>query len=135
MAGAEGEVKRSPILLIIIIAIICLFALFTLSKEIVALLSQKKTINSMNLILSVSTIALSIYILTQVIRGSRNLNSESSKVITVLQCINCGYNNAREFEKGDYILKEVSVCPKCGGQVIIHSIFREVKTREKRLKY
>lgn len=127
---AEDKAKKKPILLIIVVLAICIIALLTLFWEIIALISQSP-INLMNLILSTSTIVLSLYIVSQLMGRSKSLNSETLRVITVLRCESCDYSSAREFEEGDYVLKEVGACPKCNGPLTIYSIFREVKTREK----
>ncbi|MBS7604809.1 hypothetical protein KEJ31_00710 [Candidatus Bathyarchaeota archaeon] len=57
--------------------------------------------------------------------------SESQRTITTIRCMSCDYITAREFEKGDYVLKEMGACPKCGGSLLIYSIFREVKDEER----
>ncbi len=39
----------------------------------------------------------------------------------------CGFKNIREFERGDYIFKEVEECPKCEEKMMISSIYREAE--------
>jgi len=46
-------------------------------------------------------------------------------VSTEITCESCGLREVRAFSKGDYILKHVGKCPRCGGERIITSIFRE----------
>ncbi len=46
-------------------------------------------------------------------------------VSTELTCTSCGFKEIREFSKGDYILKPAGKCPRCGGERLITSIFRE----------
>ena len=49
----------------------------------------------------------------------------SFRVITEVSCEACGFREVREFREGDYIFKEVGACPKCGGKLVITSIYRE----------
>lgn len=50
---------------------------------------------------------------------------EAKTVVTVEECPNCGLKNKRKFQKGDYILKEGAVCPKCGFKMYIKFIYSE----------
>ncbi len=52
--------------------------------------------------------------------------------ITVIKCMNkdCNFKEEREFKKGDYVFKEVGLCPKCNNKLVIASIYaRPLKTR------
>ena len=49
----------------------------------------------------------------------------SFPVSTEITCESCGLREVRAFSRGDYILKHVGKCPRCGGERIITSIFRE----------
>ena len=50
-------------------------------------------------------------------------------VMTVAECVKCGFKNVREFESGDYVLKKHGDCPKCEGSMLITSIYHEDKQR------
>ncbi|MEM2168977.1 MAG: hypothetical protein QXX99_03600 [Candidatus Bathyarchaeia archaeon] len=129
--GKEGNAKNSPLLLIIIVLammIVALVVLFSMVGEYVF----HGAFNPMNMALSIGTILLSLYLLLQIIKRPKDFFLETQRVTTTIRCMNCDYVTAREFEGGDYVLKEVGVCLKCGGNLIIHSIFREVKDEERR---
>jgi len=126
--GGENEVKRTPIFLLTVALLMLVMSLAALLLAIGTYMMQK-TIDLVNIVLSSSAIALSLYLLIQIRKRPKRLDFETSKVTTVIRCVNCDYNSTREFEKGDYILKEVGVCPKCSGSLLIHSIFREVKEK------
>lgn len=49
----------------------------------------------------------------------------SFTVLTEITCGSCDLREVRAFSKGDYILKHVGKCPRCGGERTITSIFRE----------
>ncbi|MEM1606814.1 MAG: hypothetical protein QW145_05355 [Candidatus Bathyarchaeia archaeon] len=127
----EGEGRRTPIIFTAIILTMLVMSLIALFLAVGTYLSHK-TIDVINVILSVSAISLSIYLLIQM-RRKRTLfqNSDNLRVITVIKCASCDYNSSREFEKGDYILREVGSCPKCSGTLLVYSIFRESQEGKK----
>jgi len=126
----EGKARRISIFFITVILVMLVMSLVALMLAVETYVTQGN-IDVMNTILSVSTIALSIYLLFQMRKRTLSLDFEALKVLTVIQCTKCNYRNVKDFEKGDYILKEVGSCPKCDGTLLIYSIFREVKEKEK----
>lgn len=122
----KSKAESVRILLIIIALIILIIALISLFWEYLS----HKTPSYITILLSISTILLSLYYLLQIIKKPRDIPLNSQKVLSIIRCTNCDYVTARGFEKGDFILKEVGACPKCGGNLIIYSIFREVKEKE-----
>ncbi|MEM3194237.1 MAG: hypothetical protein QXH97_04565 [Candidatus Bathyarchaeia archaeon] len=129
--GVEGgEVRRAPIFFIAVILIMLVMSIAAFILAITVYLTQN-TVEYMNIILSASAILLSIYLLLQMRRRTLGPSLEPLKVLTVIRCVGCNYESMREFERGDYILKEIGQCPKCNGTLYIHSIFREVKEKEK----
>jgi len=85
----------------------------------------------LSMTISISAIALSSYMFIQMTRKPLKLGFEIPKVSTTIQCTNCDYNNIRDFQTGDYVLKEAGPCPKCNNKAIISSILREVTEKEK----
>lgn len=71
--------------------------------------------------------ALSAYVLLQTRRRMRRLRIEVPSVTTTIECRKCGFKNVREFQRGDYIFKEVEPCHKCDDNMLITAIFREAK--------
>ena len=127
-----GESKAGKIsaFFIGIVFVMLAMALVALIFAIEAYVMQGN-IDVVNVILSASTIALSIYLLLQMRKKPLSLDSEALKVLTVIRCTKCNYKNIKDFEKGDYVLKEVGSCPKCDGTLLIYSIFRETKEKER----
>ncbi len=127
-----GESKAGKIsaFFIGIVFVMLAMALVALIFAIEAYVMQGN-IDVVNVILSASTIALSIYLLLQMRKKPLSLDSEALKVLTVIRCTKCNYENIKDFEKGDYVLKEVGSCPKCDGTLLIYSIFRETKEKER----
>lgn len=124
----EGRTKGASLILIMIALTILIISLIALFWEYVL----NRTFNPINIALSIGTVLLSLYFISQVLKKPQNLFSESHKVTTTIRCVSCDYVSAKEFEKGDYILKEIGTCPRCGSNLIIYSIFSEVKEKERR---
>ena len=53
-------------------------------------------------------------------------------VMTTIECGKCGVKNIKEFQRGDFIFKELEPCKKCADtKMIITAIYKEVKEKEK----
>ncbi len=83
------------------------------------------------LILGAIGIIFSLYSLIQVRRRIIRTRIQSPPITTTIECKKCGYKNVREFQRGDFIFKEVDQCQKCNDKMLITAIFREVKEKEK----
>ena len=46
-------------------------------------------------------------------------------IYTIEECAKCGLKNKRLFTQGDYIIKEVGKCPRCGSALMISAIYAE----------
>jgi hypothetical protein len=59
-----------------------------------------------------------------------------SKVMTTVECRKCGVKTLRDFQRGDYVYKELEACQKCpDDKTIITSIYKEVTEKEKVYKF
>jgi hypothetical protein len=78
-------------------------------------------------------LVLSVFLLYQSKMQSAQVKIEVPKVMTTIGCVKtCEQKNVREFQRGDYVYKELdSSCQKCGGKQMITGIFKEVKEKEK----
>lgn len=126
---SEREPRRTPIFFMSVIIFMLITSLAALLLAIEAYMVQGK-LEIINITLSASALFLATYMFIQIRRRSISLGFETLKVSTVIQCLKCDYRNVREFEKGDYILRDAGSCPKCGGTLVIHSIFRESKEKD-----
>ncbi|MCX8151231.1 MAG: hypothetical protein N3D85_06990 [Candidatus Bathyarchaeota archaeon] len=78
------------------------------------------------------TLALAGYILFQSRRRIANLKIETLPILTTIECRKCNIKTTREFQRGDYVFKELEPCPKCQNEKqLITAIYREVKEKEK----
>jgi len=134
----EKEARRTPILLTVVILAMLIMSLIALFIAIRSSLTRRTIeieADIVNIILSVSALSLSVYLLLQMRRRTMALGLDKTRVVTVIKCASCGYGSTREFEKGDYVLREVGQCPRCNGTLLIHSIFRESKQEGKKEKF
>ena len=77
-------------------------------------------------------LVLSGFLLYQSKLQSKQVKLEAPKVMTTIEC-KCGGKTIREFQRGDYVYKELDVpCPKCPTtHQMITAIYKEVKEKEK----
>jgi Zn finger protein HypA/HybF involved in hydrogenase expression len=83
-------------------------------------------------IIGVFALILSAMVLHQNSKRSAALKIEPPKVMTYIECKNCGTKTSREFQRGDFVFKELDVCPKCPEQKqMITGVYKEIKEKEK----
>jgi hypothetical protein len=78
--------------------------------------------------------AMCLFLLYQSRRQAAEVKIEIPKVMTTIDCQNkeCSNKTIREFQRGDYVFKDLDVsCGKCGGKQMITGIYKEVKEKEK----
>jgi hypothetical protein len=76
-------------------------------------------------------VATSTYVLFQTRRRLSKLKIVVPPVVTTIECKKCGVKDVREFQRGDYMFKELGPCQKCNDKMMITAIYREVKEKEK----
>lgn len=79
-------------------------------------------------------LAMSLFLLYQSRKQAAEVKIEIPKVMTTIECQNkeCNYKTVREFQRGDYVFKELdAACQKCGGKQMVSAIYKEVKEKEK----
>jgi len=83
------------------------------------------------LLLGFIGLALSTYVLFQTRQRILRLRIETPPITTTIECRKCGFKSVREFQRGDYVFKEVEPCQKCNEKMIITAIYREVREKGK----
>ncbi len=83
------------------------------------------------LLLGFIGLALSTYVLLQTRQRILRLKIETPPINTTIECRKCGFKSVREFQRGDYVFKEVEPCQKCNEKMIITAIYREVREKGK----
>jgi len=78
--------------------------------------------------------AMSLFLLYQSRRQATEVKLDIPKVMTTIECQNkgCANKTVREFQRGDYVFKDLDVaCGNCGGKQMVTAIYKEVKEKEK----
>ena len=83
------------------------------------------------LIIGFLGVAASTYVLFQTRQRIIRLKIETPPITTTIECRKCGFKSVREFQRGDYIFKEVEPCQKCNEKMLITAIYREVREKGK----
>jgi len=83
------------------------------------------------LLLGFIGLVLSTYVLFQTRQRILRLRIETPPITTTIECRKCGFKSVREFQRGDYVFKEVEPCQKCNEKMIITAIYREVREKGK----
>jgi len=125
-----AQKKISPILLAILL-IVLLLSVFSIFLGFDAYLGGDTESGSTYMILGATTLALSSYALFQTRRRILKLALNTQPITTTILCEKCGLKNLRDFQRGDYVFKEVEPCPKCNEKMVIASIYREVPEKRK----
>jgi len=125
----QPQARISPTILLIILAALAL-SLAALSFA-VSVLDQNPDAAWLLLLFGFLGMAMSTYMLLQTRRRLAKLRIVIPPVTTTIECKKCGFKNVREFQRGDYIFKEVEPCQKCNDKMLITAIYREVKEKEK----
>jgi hypothetical protein len=83
-------------------------------------------------ITGVIAMTLSAYVLLQTRRTAVATKLPPAKVMTTVECRKCGFKNIRDFQRGDYVYRELEPCQKCPEEkMIITAIYKEIKEKEK----
>jgi len=83
------------------------------------------------LVIGFIAMGLSVYILFQSRKRVASMKIEAPKVMTTIECKKCGFKSVREFQRGDFVFKDLDACQKCEDKMIITAIYKEVKEKEK----
>ncbi len=124
--GATRRGRPSFLIAIILIAIALSVAAFYYGVQ--AYLSGED--GTFFLLIGFSGIAFSAYMLMQTRKKPLRVVFKPYQIATTLLCQKCGFKNIREFQRGDYIFRELDECPKCNEQMMIASIYREAEEEE-----
>lgn len=83
------------------------------------------------LLLGFVSMTLATYVLLQSRRHVTTMKIVTPQVMTTIECKKCAIKTVREFQRGDYVYKELEKCQKCDDKMLITAIYKEVKEKEK----
>ena len=83
-------------------------------------------------VIGLIAMTMSVFTLYQSRRQTKEMKIEIPKVMTTIECKKCGTKTVREFQRGDFVYKELDACQKCPDEKqLITAVYKEVKEKEK----
>jgi UPF0716 family protein affecting phage T7 exclusion len=127
------ETARISTFVLMIVLIVLALSLVALALAVSAYISGKgEIVAGYLLVIGFIAMALSVYVLLQSRRRVMKMKIEAPQVMTTIECKKCGHKSVREFQRGDYVFKELGPCQKCpDDKMMITAIYKEVKEKEK----
>ncbi|MEM1536867.1 MAG: hypothetical protein QXQ47_02780 [Candidatus Bathyarchaeia archaeon] len=129
MYSSTANKVSSMVLLIIFLALAV--SLSALVLAIPAYSQGNDVVAAYLLILGLLGLASCTYVLLQTRKRIMRLRIEAPPVTTTIECRKCGFKSVREFQRGDYIFKEVEPCQKCNEKMLITAIYKEVREKKR----
>jgi len=133
-----GEEKETPVrrissIVLIVIIVVLILSVSALYQAYELFIIADPTMGYY-LLIGFIGLAFSAYMLIQTRTRMKRFTLKEQPVTTTLVCSKCDFKNLRNFERGDYILKEVGPCTRCDGKMTISAIYRELKEKPKEEK-
>lgn len=128
--SSPATTKISTYLMMIVLIVLAL-SVVALMLSVNAFIVGNEMVAGYLLLIGFIAMALSVYVLLQSRKRIANMKIEAPKVMTTVECKKCGFKSVREFQRGDFIFKELEACQKCEDKMLITAIYKEVKEKEK----
>jgi len=128
--ASSATAKISSFLMAIVLVVLAL-SVVALLLSINAFLAGNEIVAGYLLIIGFIAMGLSVYVMFQSRKRAASLKIEAPKVMTTVECRKCGIKNVREFQRGDFVYKDLDPCEKCDDKMVITAIYKEVKEKEK----
>lgn len=109
------------------------FYLFFVGSTLTSGSTQSKDYSTAMILAVFSSIVLSMASIAFQAGAATRANIDvAPKMMTTIECKGCSSKTTREFQRGDYVFKELDACTKCGGKQLITAIYREISEKEKK---
>jgi predicted membrane protein len=128
--SSSATAKISSFLMAIVLVVLAL-SIVALLLSVNAFLAGNEIVAGYLLIIGFIAMGLSGYVMFQSRKRAASLKIEAPKVMTTVECRKCGIKNVREFQRGDFVFKDLDPCQKCDDKMVITAIYKEVKEKEK----
>lgn len=122
--------KMSTYLLMIVLIVLAL-SIISLIFSVSAFVEGNELVAGYLLVIGFLAMGLAGYVLFQSRKRVASMKIEAPKVMTTIECRKCGIKSTREFQRGDFVFKDLDPCQKCDDKMVITGIFKEVKEKEK----
>jgi hypothetical protein len=132
--GAPNSVARTSSLVMIILFITLALSLTSLALAVFLNFTYGQELIAGYLTLAGSLgLGLSLYILYQMRRRrALRLKLRNPKITTTIECKKCNFKSMRDFQRGDFIFKELEQCQKCNENMLITAIYTEIEEKKVR---
>jgi hypothetical protein len=127
---SPATTKISTYLLMIVLMVLAL-SIVALILAVQVYLVGNDVVAGYLLVIGFIAMAVATYVLFQSRKRVASMKIEAPKVMTTVECRKCGFKSVREFQRGDFVFKELDPCQKCDDKMMITAIYKEVKEKEK----
>jgi hypothetical protein len=127
---SSAPAKMSTYLLMIVLIVLAL-SIVSLIFSVSAFIEGNELVAGYLLVIGFIAMGLAGYVLFQSRKRVASMKIEAPKVMTTIECRKCGFKSIREFQRGDFVFKDLDPCQKCDDTMIITGIYKEVKEKEK----
>jgi hypothetical protein len=128
--SSSATTKISTYLMMIVLIVLAL-SVVALMLSVNAFIVGNEVVAGYLLLIGFIAMALSVYVLLQSRKRIASMRIEAPKVMTTVECKKCGFKSVREFQRGDFVFKELEACQKCEDKMLVTAIYKEVKEKEK----
>ena len=128
--SSPATTKISTYLMMIVLIVLAL-SIVALMLSVNAFIVGNEVVAGYLLIIGFIAMTLSVYVLLQSRKRVASMKIEAPKVMTTVECRKCGFKSIRDFQRGDFVFKELEACQKCDDKMMITAIYKEVKEKEK----
>jgi len=130
-SATSSATRRISSFLYMVVLVVMAMALVALALAVNAFMVGEQIVAIYLVIIGFIALGLSTYVLMQSRTRAAAMKIETPQTLTTIECKKCGFKNVREFQRGDYVFKELDKCQKCDDRQIITAIYKEVKEKEK----
>jgi hypothetical protein len=133
LSEEKNSVRATRISSVVLLIIFLTLALSLVSLILAASMytTEPIAVTGWLVIIGLAGLGLSAYVILQLRRRVTRLSVVVPPIMTTVECKKCGSKSVREFQRGDYVFKELEPCQKCNDKMMITAIYREVKEKEK----
>jgi hypothetical protein len=128
--SSSASAKISTYLMMIVLIVLAL-SIVALILSVNTFIAGNQIVAGYLLVIGFIAMGLSVYVLLQSRKRIASMKIQAPKVMTTVECKKCGFKSVREFQRGDFVFKELDACQKCNDTKIITTIYKEVKEKEK----
>jgi hypothetical protein len=133
LSEEKSSVRATRISSVVLLIIFLTLALSLVSLILAASMytTEPIAVTGWLVIIGIAGLGLSTYVVLQLRRRATRLSVVVPPIMTTVECKKCGSKSVREFQRGDYVFKELEPCQKCNDKMMITAIYREVKEKER----